>query len=85
MSDPTPEEKADLEIVERAVNALAEHFETIQVFVTRSNSEVGAKPEGTINVALGAGNWFARYGQVKEWCVRSDEDTRLSRRHNEPY
>lgn len=70
----------DMKRVEEAVRILEEHFDTIQVFATRH--EAGEK-DGTVNINLGSGNWFARYGQVKEWCVRVEEDTRISRRKDE--
>ncbi len=69
----------DVKRVEQHANALAEHFDSVQIFVTRH--EAGRK-EGTVNVNLGAGNWFTRFGQVKEWILRVEEDTRLSRKPN---
>jgi hypothetical protein len=32
--------------------------------------------DGTVNIHWGAGNYFARYGQIKQWMVSEDEDTR---------
>lgn len=76
MSDQDP----DLTRVTQHVDALADHFDTVQIFVSRH--EAGAK-DGTVNVALGAGNWFARYGQTKEWIVRREEDSRCMARPND--
>lgn len=67
------EENADLEIIQRAIDLIGERFDTIQIFTTRYESE---KDGGTINVQKGTGNWFARYGQVKTWIVKVDEDLR---------
>lgn len=54
----------------RACDALMEHFDTVQIFVTRHEQ---AALDGTVNVAYGAGNWFARRGQVGHWCMKQDE------------
>jgi hypothetical protein len=64
-------EDRDLELVRRHVHQLAEHFDTVQVFVTRHRGR-----EGTENVVLGAGNWFARYGHVYAW-LHDEEDGRM--------
>jgi hypothetical protein len=66
-------ENTDIQRVSEAVNLLSEHFDTIQIFVTRHEPET---ENGTIRVHQGIGNWFARYGQVAEWMIRQDELTR---------
>lgn len=65
----------DIERVKRATKALGEHFDTVQIFVTRHEE---GQEGGTVNVAWSQGNWFARYGQVREWVVKADERTRKS-------
>ena len=55
-------QKHDEELVEGVVSQLMQHFDTVQVFVTR------VEPSGeTIGFGPGRGNWYARYGQVHEW------------------
>lgn len=66
-------EKADLDLVEKHVKQLGEFFDSVQIFTTRH--EQGEK-DGTINIALGCGNWFSRYGQVRDYLVKQDERTR---------
>ena len=63
----------DLAVVQRHVAALAEHFESVQVFCTRPADD----GKGTVNVQYGAGNWFARYGQVASWLTKQDEGSRI--------
>lgn len=75
MNDPTKD--ADMLRLQQHIDQLADHFDSVQIFATRH--EAGEK-EGTINIQLGAGNWFTRYGQVREWCIRCDEDARVARR-----
>lgn len=70
------QEEADMKIVQAAVSGLGEHFDTVQVFVSRFEHE----DRGTMNVAYGAGNWYARYGQVVQWIERRNEDDRIERR-----
>lgn len=66
------ESKQDLERVEKAAAALGEHFDTVQIFCTRQESGAG----GTVNVAFGQGNWFARFGHVQAWLETEQEGNR---------
>lgn len=69
-----------LAIVKSAVARLSEHFETVQIFCTKLNDS----GKGTTHVQWGSGNWFARYGQVKTWSEKEEEDLRIEvRKHRE--
>ena len=57
------EKDPDLKILENHVAQLAEHFDTVQIFVTRY---IGESKE-TVNAHYGTGNYFARVGQVGTW------------------
>lgn len=70
----------DTERVDVALNSLSEHFDSVQIFVTRHEP---AEEDGTIHTAKGVGNWFCRYGQVKEWLIAQDERTRIHTRKND--
>ena len=66
-------EKEKLEkIIRDACARLSEHFDTVQIFVTKNPKEV---PDGdleagdTPSISRGVGNYFARYGQVHDWLV----------------
>lgn len=78
MSDETDIEAAeerhddDMKIIGRHVAALMEHFDTVQVFCTRHNNA----DENKTAANKGDGNWFARYGQVKEWFVKQEQGMR---------
>lgn len=50
-------------ILAEAVAALREHFDTVQIFVTRHDVDA----EGTLSRAEGSGNYFARYGLCEQW------------------
>lgn len=71
---------ADLDRIKRAVAELGEHFDTVQVFATRCED---GTLDGTINISYGAGNWFARYGQVARWIAKEDESERIEVRSAE--
>lgn len=45
-----------------------EHFDSVQVFCTRRLDKDG----NTRTVAIGDGNWYARYGQVREWVLMEE-------------
>jgi len=49
----------DQEILQKHVDALMEHFDSIQIFGTRHEQEAG-----TVNSHAGDGNLFARFGQA---------------------
>lgn len=61
----------DLERVQKAAQALGEHFDTVQIFVTRHES---FSSDGTHHIARGLGNWFGRYGQVRDWILRVEAE-----------
>ena len=52
--------------MQRHVNALLEHFDSVQILVSNTI------PEGTSNVFMGGGNWFARQGMAHEF-IRKDK------------
>ena len=60
------------EILNMHVGALAEHFDTVQVFCTKKCD--GSR--GTIRFHEGAGNYYARFGQARQWIIREEELTR---------
>jgi hypothetical protein len=68
-------EPDDMKRVQAAIDMLGEHFDTVQIFTTRH--EEGGEG-GTVNVSLGAGNFYARYGQCSEWLTKQDERARDS-------
>lgn len=56
----------DLSQIQAHVNQLAEHWDSVHIFATRHEA---GESDGTVNVQVGAGNWFARYGQIKNWTL----------------
>jgi hypothetical protein len=63
----------DLELVKQAAISLGEHFDSVQIFCTRHES---GEQDGTVTVKYGTGNWFARYGQIKDWVLVEEESSK---------
>lgn len=66
----------DVQRLKKACEDLSEHFDTIQIFATRVADEVDEEKGGTVNCNWGSGNWFARYGHIRYWMIKQDEQAR---------
>lgn len=70
----------DEERIKKACEQLGESYDSVQIFVTRHEAgELG----GTVNLQWGAGNYFTRSGQVREWLIKQDEKARDEVRERE--
>lgn len=78
-NDDEPEHE-EMRRVREACETLNEHFDAVHIFA--SVHEAGQE-DGTVNVSYGLGNWFARYGQIREWLVKTDERSREHVRYEE--
>lgn len=68
----------ELAFLEKHCASIGEHFDTVQIFVTRFDAE-----QGTCNASYGSGNWFARRGQIQDWLVKENEQTCVGVRKSE--
>jgi hypothetical protein len=68
----------DLNRLKQATGALREHFDTVQIFATRCDDS----GHNTMHCFHGAGNWFARYGQVKSFINDTEKDYILGKAAN---
>ena len=50
-------------IIQNHAAMLMEHFDCVQIFASKHKGET----VGTITFNHGAGNYFARFGQVEKW------------------
>jgi hypothetical protein len=64
MPSTNEDRNRELDIVKRATLGMMEHFDTVQVFATRHDPHGEG---GTVNIQWGQGNWFARYGHIRNW------------------
>jgi len=71
MSDQSQNQDEDVARVRKHVDELREHFDSVQIFCTRYEGD-----EGTTNVHMGSGDFFARIGHVKDWIIAEDEEVR---------
>lgn len=76
MNDDSRQKKADL--LENQVSVLLSSFDTVQIFCTK---HVNGR---TTHFARGGGNWYARYGQVKDWVTTEEARTAFAAQHQEP-
>lgn len=65
------EGKAELEMIRKHCETLSEHFDSVQIFVSRYEDG------NTVSVNDGMGNWFARLGQVQKWAEKQNEEARV--------
>lgn len=70
----------ELKLVEKTATDLAEHFDSVQIFASRHEP---ALESGTVTLNVGLGNFYARYGQVREWITMQDERERMKARKEE--
>lgn len=63
---------AQKKLVEDAVGALTEHFDSVRIFVTVHDGSGDA----TLSYDTGAGNYYAQLGQVREWLCIQDQNQR---------
>lgn len=75
MNDAEGNINADMTRLKEACDNLCEHFDTIQIFATRVQDKTDGE-EGTVSVTCGNGNWFARRGQIADWMIAQDAETR---------
>ena len=79
---PTPPRLRDpnLDRVKMACAQLAEHFDSVQIFVTQHDPAHDQRIESG---EWGCGNFMARYGQVRSWLIHQDEITKIRARNPE--
>ena len=65
----------DLQMLRKACETLGEHFDTVHIFAGRHDP---AEAGGTVTCRWGSGNWYARYGQIKEWVICQEQQFRNS-------
>lgn len=73
------QQNQDLARMRQAVSALREFFDTVQIFATQvreQGEEGGQEGGGTLKFNAGGGNWYARYGQVRDWINCEEANAR---------
>ena len=58
-----------MDLIKNQARLLSQSFDSVQIFCTKFEPE---RDNDTSHYAYGVGNWFARYGQVREWIVNEE-------------
>ncbi len=78
--DTDQDESEDLKRIYDAAVKLGEFFDNVSIFVSKHEQ---GEEGGTIHLNTGVGNFFARYGQVRDWMLREDERSRAKGREDQ--
>jgi hypothetical protein len=62
------EQNDDMSVIKSHCTELMKKFDTVQIFCSRHEVDTG----GTVNCHTGQGNFFARYGHVKQWVIKEE-------------
>lgn len=71
-TDNIDQPKKDIEFLKDNVARMMEHFDSVQVFATKVDSE----NKDTKMYECGRGNWFSRFGVVSLW-FKTEQDKGL--------
>lgn len=66
--EPQKEDKIREDVVDKALNMLAEHYDAVQIFGTYQTQDKTSRYD------KGRGNFYTRYGMVKSWIKREELD-----------
>lgn len=64
-------------LVQKAAADLGEHFESVRIFVSWPHED---KAHVTKTYDDGTGNWYASYGQIRQWILMEEERMRAAAR-----
>lgn len=77
--DMNQRSERDQKILRSHAAQLMEHFDSVQIVVTRFDSDV----QQTFKGNQGCGNWYANFGAVKEWLEEQNERIKVHIRNEE--
>jgi hypothetical protein len=67
------EKDADTAMLQKHVDQLIEHFDSVQIFCTKASEDGSGR---TVNANCGGGNCFASYGQIRHWIIECEQNFR---------
>lgn len=72
--DKVPDEMVEADrLVNEAVQKISEYVDAVTIFVSKKRED---GQSGTWRLVMGSGNWYARYGQIKQWVLVEENQTR---------
>jgi len=69
-----------IEIIKRHVTMLREHFDSIEVVASRHVPEEGGAV--TTRFEWGSGPWYERFGLMRAWVIRKEQEERETARRS---
>jgi hypothetical protein len=67
-------------LVGKHASELSEFFDSCRIFVSWPHADDAHR---TLTFDSGRGNWFAQYGQIRQWVIAEDELLRKSVRESD--
>lgn len=65
-----PDEMSEADrLIQEAVDKISEHVDSVQIFASKKREDGF---QGTWKVVNGRGNYYARYGQIKQWIISEE-------------
>ena len=64
-----------LGLVKQHCGALFEHFDSVQILCQKHDQQ---NSRGTVSFVWGSGNYYARYGQAKQWILIEEDEAKRS-------
>jgi hypothetical protein len=81
------QDKAEVEHIDAMVNELLRHYGSVTILVTRQmmpeDVSIGRNPGDTRSIIRGGGDWYARYGHMRIWLEKAEEEEREHSRGKE--
>jgi hypothetical protein len=64
----------DFQRIQASCVGLGEHFDTVHILATKLTDD----GRDTVKFSWGKGNWYARYGQIREWVLLEEQAAKNS-------
>lgn len=68
----TDEEKLE-ELVKKAATEIISVADSVEIIVGKHRPSNVAEDDNTLSFSYGLGDWYSRYGRVREWLLKADE------------
>lgn len=69
----SPEMNDLQKLIEDHVSKIAEHCDSVRIFVTRQGDGMASNTEA---ISEGRGNVYSQFGQIREWMLMREEESR---------
>lgn len=66
--------------IRKIAEGLTEHYDAVHIFASRFETDKEGGNSITVNV--GEGNFYTRYGQIREWVTRKEAEAEAEARRD---